>query len=296
MISLHHLAVGKLFYGKKTMSTLSYLGFGLGLRPPHYQTIIDTKPAVDWFEIVSEDYLVPGGKPHYYLDQIRQDYPMVMHGVSLSIGGCDPLDMDYLTQLRDLAQRIEPEWVSDHVCWTGINGINLHDLMPMPYTQEALDHMVDRVDQVQSFLGRPLVLENPSSYLSFKQDQMTEWDFFNQLMERAGCYMLFDVNNVYVSGFNHGFDPQDYLNNINRERVVQFHLAGHTHKETHIIDTHDEDIIVQVWDLYEDAVKRFGKVSTMIERDDNIPPFTELFTELQQAKKIADQVLCEQVA
>ena len=270
-----------------------YLGFGLGLRIPHYEEILATRPKVDWFEVLSENYLVPGGKPLYYLDRIRAFYPVVMHGVSLSIGGTDPLNRDYLKQLKTLADRIEPKWISDHLCWTGVGGLNLHDLMPLPYTEEAVKHVVSRVNQVQDFLGRRILLENVSSYVTYKQSQLTEWEFLIHIAEQADCLILLDINNIYVSSFNHGFEPQDYINGIHVERVQQFHLAGHQNCGNYIVDTHDHPIIDPVWALYEKALKRFGPISTMIERDDNIPPFKELLAELNHARTIAEPILAK---
>jgi len=275
------------------MAKYDYLGFGLGLRSPHVEEIMADKPDVDWFEIISENYFESGGKKLFLLEKIREDYPIVMHGVSMSLGSTGPLDWDYLKQLERLIDRIQPAWISDHLCWTGVNGRNTHDLMPLPYTQEALDNIVDRMQQVQEFLGRQMLLENPSSYVTYKESTLTEWDFMTQLAERADCLLLFDVNNIFVSGFNHDFDPQDYLKGTPAERVQQFHLAGHTNNGTHIVDTHDHDVIDEVWDLYRDAIRRFGKVSTMIERDDHIPPFKDLYEELQQAKRIAEEVWAE---
>ena len=232
-----------------------------------------------------------GGQPLAMLNRVREHYPLVMHGVSLSIASTAPLDLEYLSRLKSLAERIEPHWVSDHLCWTGVHGINLHDLMPIPYTNEALDHIADRVHQVQDILGRPLTLENVATYVSFRQSEMTEWEFIAELTKRTGCWLLFDVNNVYVSAFNHEFDAQDFLDGIPRDRVVQFHVAGHTHNETHIIDTHDAEVCPEVWDLYRAALRRFGPVSTMIERDDNIPEFAELLGELEMAREIAAETL-----
>ena len=272
------------------------LGFGLGLRVEHYQTILDTRPSIDWFEILSENYLVPGGKPLHYLDRIRADYPVVMHGVSLSIGSSDPLDLDYLKQLKLLADRVAPVWLSDHLCWTGLNGTNLHDLMPLPYTEEAIEHVAARVRQVQDFLGRRILLENVSSYVTYTQSEMSEWEFVRAILERADCLMLLDVNNIYVSSYNHGFDARTYLGAIPVERVQQFHLAGHTNHGNYIVDTHDHPVIDPVWDLYAHAVRRFGHVSTMIERDDNIPPLHELLAELDQARAIAATVASEAAA
>lgn len=272
-----------------------YLGFGLGLRPPHYQDIITNKPDVDWFEIITEDYLGAGGNSLHYLDQIRENYPVAMHGVSLSIGSCDPLDWNYLKQLKKLEQRIKPCWISDHFCWTGINGTNTHDLLPLPFTEEAVRHVAERIHQVQDFLQRQILLENVSSYVTFECSNMTEWEFMRAIAEEANCMILLDVNNIYVSSFNHNFVPDDYLNGIPPERVQQFHLAGHSNFGTHIVDTHDHDIIEEVWDLYAKAIRRFGYVSTMIERDDHIPAIDELLSELKRAESIAEKIHSEAV-
>lgn len=274
-------------------STRPQLGFGLGLRVDHYETILNSEPAVDWFEIISENYLVPGGKPLHYLDRIRERYPLVMHGVSLSIGSTDPLNRDYLKQLKALATRVQPPWISDHLCWTGVHGRNMHDLLPLPYTEETIDHVASRIRQVQDFLGRQILIENVSSYVGFAQSQLSEWDFLREISERADCLLLFDVNNVYVSSVNHGFDPLDYLNGMPAARVQQFHLAGHEDHGRYIIDTHDHPISDPVWDLYAQALRRFGPVSTMIERDDHIPPLAELIDELDRARRIAAQVARE---
>ncbi len=267
----------------------SSLGFGLGLRPPHYPEILGSDPPIDWFEILSENYMVPGGQPMRILDEINEKYPLVMHGVSMSIGSTAPLDMDYLRDLKKLAQRVQPKWISDHICWTGVHGLNMHDLLPLPMNQETLDHLVERISQVQDFLGQRIALENASTYVTFTDDEMTEWDFINEMAKQADCLLLLDINNIYVSSFNHGFDPHTYVDAINPDRVVQFHLAGHQNNGTHIVDTHDHPIIKDVWELYGRAIKRFGPVSTMIERDDNIPPLGELLEELEMARKIADQ-------
>lgn len=268
-----------------------FLGFGLGLRAQHYAEILETNPAVDWFEVISENYMVPGGQPLRMLDRIRERYPVVMHGVSLSIASTAPPDLDYLRELKALARRVEPRWISDHLCWTGVHGKNLHDLLPIPYTREALDHIAARVHLVQEALGRPLTLENVSTYVEFAESEMTEWEFLSELTQRTGCWLLFDVNNVYVSAFNHGFDAHEFLRGIPADRVVQFHLAGHSHMGTHIVDTHDAPVCEDVWDLYRAALRRFGPVSTMIERDDNIPPLDELMVEVERTRSIAREVL-----
>ena len=264
-----------------------WLGFGLGLRREHYAAVLDTRPAVDWFEILSENYMVDGGKPLYFLDRIRAQYPMVMHGVSLSIGGCDPLDMDYLASLKRLAERIEPEWISDHLCWTGIDGRNLHDLLPLPYTEEAIEHVAARVMQVQDTLARRILLENVSSYVTFTDSQVSEWEFLSAVAERADCYILLDVNNVYVSAGNHGYDARTYIEGVPCERVHQIHLAGHSRNGSLIVDTHDHPVPDPVWDLYAEAIARLGPVSTMIERDDDIPPIEDLLVELDKARALA---------
>ncbi|MBN3561902.1 MNIO family bufferin maturase [Aliamphritea spongicola] len=269
-----------------------FLGFGLGLRTDHFHDVLETKPKnIDWFEIISENFMVDGGKPKYYLHAIREHYPMVMHGVSMSLGSTDPLDMDYMKRLKQLHDELQPEWLSDHLCWTGINGINTHDLLPVPYTEEALDLMVERIKQAQDYMGRQILLENPSSYISFDDSAIPEWEFLGALTERADCHILFDVNNVYVSARNHGFDPLEYIKKTPADRVKQFHLAGHTDYGDYIIDTHDHDVPDPVWELYKEALLHFGPVSTMIERDGNIPPFEDLRGELQIARKIANETL-----
>jgi uncharacterized protein len=266
---------------------LPYLGYGLGLRKDHYQHVLETLPAIDWFEVTSENYMIPGGKPLYYLDKIREHYPMVMHGVSLSIGSTDPLNMDYLSQLKILAQRVEPAWISDHLCWTGVGGQNSHDLLPLPYCEEAISHVADRVNQVQDYLQRPILLENVSSYLTYHESEMSEWEFIHAITQKTGCYLLMDINNVYVSARNHNFDPMDYLRGVPADRVVQFHLAGHSDYTDYVIDTHDATVVDAVWKLYEQSLDLFSQVSTMIERDGNIPEFSELQSELAIAKKIS---------
>jgi uncharacterized protein (UPF0276 family) len=270
---------------------MSSLGFGLGLRPDHYVDILRDRPRVDWFEAITENYLVPGGSPLHYLERIRSDFPVVLHGVSLSIGGTDPLDASYLRDLKLLASRIEPLWISDHLCWTGANGLNLHDLLPLPYTREALQHVVDRVRRVQDYLGRQILLENVSSYLGYAGSEMSEWEFLSNIAEQADCLLLLDVNNVYVSSVNHRFDPLAYFAGVPASRVRQIHLAGHQDNGSHIIDTHDAPVAPAVWDLYGHAVRRFGDVATMIERDDHIPELATLVDELDVARAMASQQL-----
>ena len=266
------------------------IGFGLGLRPEHYEEIAASPGRVSWFEALSENYMVPGGRPLYWLDTFRRDYPMALHGVSLSIGSIDPIDRRYLDELKALVDRVEPMWVSDHLCFTGLSGLNMHDLLPLPYTEEALDHVAERVMAVQDHLGRRLVLENVSSYVTYAASELTEWEFIASLCQRADCDILLDVNNVYVSAFNHEFDAATFLRAMPRARVRQFHLAGHTHKGSHIIDTHDEPIVPDVWALYAEAVRLFPGVPTMIERDANIPPYAELLAELDEARRIAGSI------
>ncbi len=265
-----------------------FLGFGLGLRAEHYQEIIELQPKqIDWFEIISENYMVEGGKPLYFLDKIRQDFPMVMHGVSMSIGSTDPLNFDYLKKLKILMKRVEPKWFSDHLCWTGVDHKNMHDLLPLPYTEEAVKHIANRISQVQDYLGRQMLIENLSSYITYTHDAMSEWEFLTAVCEKADCNILLDVNNIYVSSFNHHFDPMDYLRGVPAERVWQHHLAGHQNNGNLIIDTHDEPVIDPVWDLYAQTAELLGPVSTMIERDANIPPLAEVLAELDQARAIA---------
>ncbi|MFY9314679.1 MAG: DUF692 domain-containing protein [Burkholderiales bacterium] len=271
-------------------------GFGLGLRPRHYQAILKSRPRVDWFEALSENYMIPGGRPLHYLERIRERYPVVLHGVSLSIGSTDPLDRAYLKQLKALAARVEPVWISDHLCWTGVAGRNLHDLMPLPYTEAALRHVARRVRDVQDFLGRRILLENVSSYVSYRSSAMTESEFLAALAREADCDLLLDVNNIYVSAFNHDFDPVGFLDGIPPARVRQIHLAGHDHCGDLIIDTHDAPVIGAVWDLYAEAVRRFGAVPTMIERDDRIPPLGTLLRELDRARAIAAGVMQKKAA
>ncbi len=267
------------------------LGYGLGLRVEHYEELLAGDPPIDWLEVLSENYMVDGGRPLDWLARFRERWPLVLHGVSLSIGGSDPLDRDYLARLAALARFTQPAWISDHLCWTGVDGTHLHDLMPLPYTEEALDHVVARVQQVQDTLGRRIALENVSSYVAFNGSQMGEAEFLAEVARRADCLILLDINNIHVSARNHGFDARDYLAAIPVERVQQFHLAGHEDDGDLIIDTHDAPIVDPVWSLYADAVRRFGPVSTLIERDDHIPPLAELLGELDRARSIATPIL-----
>jgi uncharacterized protein len=275
------------------MLTYPSLGFGLGLRVDHYEAVLAGCVDVDWFEVLSENYLVPGGKPLHYLMRIGERYPLVMHGVSLSIGSTAPLDREYLRQLKALAARVQPRWISDHLCWTGVAGRNTHDLLPLPYTEEALAHVVERVRAVQDFLGRRILLENVSSYVGFRDSHLTEWEFLAEIAERADCLILLDVNNIYVSSVNHEFDPLQYLAAIPPQRVQQIHLAGHENHGDYLVDTHDHPVPDPVWELYVHALRRFGRVSTMIERDDHIPPLAELTAELGQARALCARTLAD---
>ena len=268
-----------------------YLGHGLGLRSQYYQEILDRRPAVDWFEILSENYLIDGGKALYYLDAIAEHYPLVMHGVSLSIGGPHALDRDYLQRLRQLIDRVQPAWVSDHLCWTRGSAHQLHDLLPLPYHEESLAYLVERVRQVQDILERPLVLENLSSYVQPASSTMSEWAFLAALSEASGCQLLLDVNNVYVSARNHGFEPWDFIRALPPQSIRQLHLAGHSDHGDHVIDTHDQPVADPVWQLYARTLEHLGPVSTLLERDDHLPPLGELLDELQQARRIAAQAL-----
>lgn len=270
---------------------LPHLGFGLGLRDPHYEHILETRPALGWFEIISENFIDIHAGFIELLDDLRSTYPIVMHGVSLSIGSTDPLNLPYLQKVKNLARRIESPWVSDHLCWTGVQTVNSHDLLPVPYTEEALRHIVARVRQVQDVLERPLLLENPSSYAEFSDSSMSECEFIARLAEEADCALLLDVNNVYVSSVNHRFDPYAYIDAVPADRVVQIHLAGHYNKGTHIVDTHDNYVIDPVWELYAHTIRRLGHVSTMVEWDENIPDFPVLFAEIEKARHWAAQAL-----
>ena len=270
-------------------ATLSpFAGFGLGLRPPHYQDFIDGGVPVDFVEVISENFMVEGGRPLNVLAAIRDRYPVAMHGVSMSIGSADGVKLDYLLRLKALADRMQPLWVSDHLCWTGIEGFNSHDLLPLPYTEDAMRLVCANILLAQDVLERPLLLENPSTYMSFADDEMSEWAFLTEMCGRTGCYLLLDVNNVYVSARNHGFDPLVYLSGVPRERVRQIHLAGHSDNGRGLlIDTHDHAVPDPVWSLYEAASARLRGVATMIERDDDIPPLGGLLAELDLARSHA---------
>ena len=265
-----------------------FLGYGLGLRTDHYEEILNSNPPIDWFEIISENYMVEGGRQLFHLDQIKERYPLVMHGVSMSIGSSDPLNMEYLKDLKRLAKRVKPKRISDHLCWTTHGGHNTHDLLPMPYNDQSLAHVVERVKRVQDFLGQRILLENASSYVTYKTSDIPEWEFLKEIADTADCLILLDVNNIYVSGFNHDFDPKVYIDHIPPERVCQVHLAGHENNGDYIIDTHDHPVINEVWELYEYAVSKIGRITTMIERDDHIPPLTELIAEVERARALGE--------
>jgi len=262
-----------------------HLGLGVGLRTVHFDYILQNHPPVDWFEVISENFMDSRGRPRYVLEQIAERYPIVMHGVSLSIGSTDPLNFEYLGKLKALAKDIRPLWISDHVCWTGVAGRNSHDLLPMPLTETSLKHVAERIRTVQDFLERPFVLENPSTYVGFTGSTLSEWEFISRMAEQADCGLLLDVNNVYVSSVNHDFDPEQFIRSVPHERVVQFHLAGHTNCQTHLIDTHDNHVIDLVWKLYRLAHQLTGGVSTLLEWDAKIPPFPVLHAEVLKAKQ-----------
>jgi uncharacterized protein len=269
------------------------LGMGVGLRSVHFGHILEHWPEVDWFEVISENFMDSRGRPRYVLEQIAERYPTVMHGVSLSIGSTDPVNFEYLRRLKRLASQIKPRWISDHLCWTGVLGLNAHDLLPIPLNEETLAHVAKRVRTVQDFLERPLVLENPSTYVTFAQSTLTEWEFLARLADETDCRLLLDVNNVYVSSVNHDFDPRQYIENVPSERVVQFHLAGHAHCRTHIIDTHDDHVIDQVWELYRLAHRLTGGASTLLEWDARIPEFPVVHAEVLKARRYMDERLVD---
>jgi uncharacterized protein len=267
------------------------LGLGVGLRSVHFGHILEHWPAVDWFEVISENFIDSQGRPRYVLEQIAERYPVVMHGVSLSIGSTDPLDFEYLAKLKRLAREVNARWVSDHLCWTGVLGRNTHDLLPLPLSDETLRHVAQRVHAVQDFLERPLVLENPSSYVTFAHSTMTEWEFLSQLAEETDCGLLVDVNNIHVSATNHDFDAVEYLQNLPHRRIVQMHLAGHTNCQTHLIDTHDSHVIDPVWQLYRRAHELTGGAASLLEWDAKIPPFPIVHAEIQKARQYMDEDL-----
>ncbi|MBZ5589161.1 MAG: DUF692 domain-containing protein [Acidobacteriia bacterium] len=269
------------------------LGLGVGLRTVHFSHILGQRPEVGFFEVLTENFLDTGGRPLFVLDRIAEHYRLVMHGVSMSVGSTDPIDFAYLAKVKALADRIRAVWIGDHVCWTGVLGRNTHDLLPLPYTEETLAHVVSRVRTIQDFLERPLVLENPSTYLEFAPNSMPEWEFIARMAEASDCGLLFDVNNVYVSAFNHGFDPEAYVDAIPADRVCQYHLAGHTHKGTHILDTHSDHVVDPVWRLYGRSIHRTGPCATLLEWDADIPAFDVVRDEVLKAKVWRDQEVAD---
>ena len=269
----------------KKFADVPNLGIGLGLRIPHYKEILSTHPKVDWFEIISENFMVEGGKPLHYLDRFLDRYRIVHHGVSLSIGSTDPIDFEYLKRLKRLTDRTKSPWFSDHLCWCKHSGHQMHDLLPRPYTEVTAKHIAEKARIVQDFIGKPFLLENLSSYVGFQSSQMQEWEFLSMVAEKANCGILLDVNNIYVSARNHDFDPMDYLKGIPPHRVLQMHIAGHSDHGKYVLDTHDHPVRDEVWELYGKALEIMGDVSMMLERDDHIPPFQEVFQEVLKARE-----------
>jgi uncharacterized protein len=267
------------------------LGIGVGLRVPHYRHILSERPAVDFFEIISENFMVDGGKPIYHLEQVLERYPLIQHGVSLSIGGPDAPDPAYLARLKQLVRRVKPAWLSDHFCWCGVPGAHLHDLLPLPYTWEAVERVAERARHIQDYLEVPFALENTSSYMAYTSSQMNEWQFISEIAERADIGLMFDVNNVYVSAYNHGFDAGEFIRSVPHERIVQIHLAGHTNLGKYIIDTHRGHVIDAVWELYRETIRLAGPVSTLIEWDDEIPDWPVLAAEAEKARRVRNEAL-----
>ncbi len=278
----------------QSASLFPWLGYGLGLRRPHYATVEAQRPPVDWFEIISENFMElesgHGAPILAYLDRLREQYPLILHGVSLSLGSSDPLDRDYLRRLKALIARWEPAWISDHACWSSVDGVYLHDLLPLPFTEAVVQHLVSRISEVQAFLGQRMVIENVSSYISFAHSDMTEWDFLNEVLKRADCGLLLDINNVYVSSQNHGFDPWTYISALPADRIAQIHMAGFTDFQTWLLDSHDQPVAEPVWELYRKTLQHFGPITAMIERDEAIPPFEELLAECQRLRQISEEV------
>ena len=268
-----------------SIEALPDLGLGLGLRSQHFNQILEQNPAVDWFEVISENFMDSYGRPRQVLKQIAERYPVVMHGVSLSIGSTDPLNFEYLKSLKTLAGEVKPAWISDHLCWTGVLNTNSHDLLPLPLNEESLKHVCDRVKQVQDYLERPIIIENPSTYASFKHSTISEWAFLKSMTEETGCGLLLDVNNVYVSSFNNDFDPVEYIEALPHDRIVQMHLAGHQNCGNYIIDTHDREVVAPVWKLFQLAYQLTGGTSVLLEWDGNIPAFEVYHAELLKAQK-----------
>ncbi len=273
-----------------TLSADNIHGAGVGLRSSHYSYVIANHPPVPWFEILTDNYLIEGGSPLHNLMRIRQDYPMAMHSVGMSLGSTDPLNKDYLHKIKQLADLIQPSVISDHLCWTSIDNQCLHELLPLPYTEEAITHVVQRIKEVQDHLEQPILIENVSSYLTYKSSQINEWEFINTIAEQANCYILLDINNIFVSAQNHNFAPTDYLQGIAIDRVKQFHLAGYTDLQTHLLDTHSDKVHPPVWELYKTALKRFGPVPTLLEWDKEIPEFAALLQEMQSAQHFMDEI------
>lgn len=272
------------------------LGIGVGFRVPHYGTVTEDRPAMDWFEVISENFMIQGGRvaggsPRHFLDRVRTHYPVVPHGVSMNLAGAR--DAEHLAGLTALVRDLDPPWVSDHLCWTGTAHTRVHDLLPVPYTPAVRDHVVARIDEVQQALGVPFALENVSSYLGYRDSVMREWEFLAQVSEAADCALLLDVNNVFVSSVNHGFDPVAFLDHLPVERVVQLHLAGHSIREGYRLDTHDGPVCDEVWALYAHTIRRLGPVSTLIEWDDHIPDFPRLQQEADAARRVRDQALAD---
>lgn len=270
---------------KRKIFDVPDLGIGVGLRIPHYRDILSKRPDVGWFEIISENFMVDGGKPLYYLEQFLERYPVIQHGVSLSIGSTDPLDFEYLKKLKRLTRLTKTPWFSDHLCWCKQNAHHMHNLLPLPYNEITAKHAAKRARIVQDFIELPFILENVSSYVGFQSSTMEEWEFLRKVAEQANCGILLDVNNIYVSARNHGFDPMDYLRGIPPERVIQIHVAGHTDFGSYVLDTHDHPVCKEVWKLFQKAMDIVGETPVMLERDDRIPPFEEVYAEALEAKK-----------
>jgi uncharacterized protein len=261
------------------------LGIGVGLRPEHYKEIFQTQPDIDWFEIISENFMIDGGQPLEILDKILERYPVVQHGVSLAIGSPDPLDFTYLKKLKELAKKTKTPWISDHLSWGRLAGAHFHDLLPLPYTKEVIEYVSERARIVQDYLEIPFALENLSSYVSYQCDQMPEWEFYRAIVEKADIFMMLDVNNIYVSSRNHDFEPRNYYENIPLERVIQIHLAGHTDYEAYVLDTHDNFVCDEVWEIYGEVISQTGPISTLLEWDDHFISFEDTRKEAQKAKK-----------
>jgi uncharacterized protein (UPF0276 family) len=277
----------------RTKHRIPDLGVGIGARSKHYAELLgdEADAGLDWLEVISENFMVAGGRPLENLDRLHSKYRLVNHGVSMGIGSTGALDMNYLSKLKAVVRKINPPWCSDHLCWTGANGVEIHDLLPLPHTKEAIAHVSERIRQVQDFLEVPFAIENVSSYLAYKDSEMPEWDFVAQIAEKADCGILFDCNNIYVSGKNHDFDPNEYVDAMPKGRVVQMHLAGHTDKGTYLLDTHSDHVADPVWDLYRRATARFGAVATLIEWDEEIPELDVVANEAVKARAIRDEAL-----